>query len=35
LNCEVGGLDGRVITTGYITRVCDIHMYLHLFCNAL
>ena len=34
LNCEIGGLDYRVITTEYRTRVQCIHMY-HLFCNAL
>jgi len=34
LNCEIGGLDCRVITTEYETRVHLIHMY-HLFCNAL
>ena len=34
LNCEIGGLDCRVITTEYRTRVHCIHMY-HLFCNAL
>ena len=35
LNCEIGGLDRRVITTEYGTRVehC-IHMN-HLFYNAL
>ena len=33
-NCEIGGLDCRVITTEYRTRVHCIHMY-HLFCNAL
>jgi len=26
LNCEIGGLDGRVITTGYRTSVQCIHM---------
>jgi len=34
LNCEIGGLDCRVITAEYRTRVHYIHMY-HLFCNAL
>jgi len=34
LNCEIGGLDCRVITTEYRTRVHFIHMY-HLFCNAM
>ena len=34
LNCEIGGLDYRVITTEYKTRVHCIHMY-HLFCYAL
>jgi len=34
LNCEISGLDCRVITTEYRTRVHCIHMY-HLFCNAL
>jgi len=34
LNCEIGGLDCRVITTEYRTRVHGIHMY-HLFCDAL
>ena len=34
LNCEIGGLDYRVITTEYRTRVHCIHMY-HLFCNVL
>ena len=34
LKCEIGGLDCRVITTEYRTRVHCIHMY-HLFCNAL
>jgi len=34
LNCEIGGLDCRVITTEYRTRVHCIHMY-HLFGNAL
>jgi len=34
LNCEIGGLDCRVITAEYRTRVQCIHMY-HLFCNAL
>ena len=34
LNCEIGGLDCRVITTEYRTRVHCIHM-LHLFCNAV
>ena len=34
LNCEIGGLDCRVITTEYKTRVHGIHMY-HLFCNTL
>ena len=34
LNCEIGGLDCRVITTEYKTRVHCIHMY-HLFCYAL
>jgi len=26
LNCEIGGLDGRVITTEYITRDHSIHV---------
>ena len=26
LNCEIGGLDGHVITTEYRTRVNCIHM---------
>jgi len=26
LNCEIGGLDCRVITTEYITRVHCIHI---------
>ena len=34
LNCEIGGLDCRVSTTEYRTRVHCIHM-LNLFCNAL
>ena len=34
LNCEIGGLDCRVITTEYRPRVQCIHMH-HLFCNAL
>ena len=34
LNCEIGGLDGRRITTEYRKRVHRIHMY-HLFWNAL
>jgi len=34
LNCEIGELDCRVITTEYRTRVYCIHM-LHLFCYAL
>ena len=34
LNCEIGGLDCRVITTEYRTRVHCKHMY-HLFLNAL
>ena len=34
LDCEIGGLDCRVITTEYKTRVHCIHMY-HLFFNAL
>jgi len=34
LNCEIGGLDCRVITTEYRTCVQYIHIY-HLFCNAL
>jgi len=34
LNCEIGGLDCRVITTEYRSRVHCIHMF-HLFCNAL
>ena len=34
LNCEIGALDCRVITTEYRTRVNCIHMY-HLFGNAL
>jgi len=34
LNCEIGGLDCRVITTEYRTRAYCIHMS-HLFCNAL
>jgi len=34
LNSEIGGLDCRVITTEYRTRVHCIHMY-RLFCNAL
>ena len=33
LNCERGGLDCRVITIEYRTRVQCIHMYL-IFCNA-
>ena len=34
LNCEIGGLDGRVITIENITHVHCLHMY-HLFRNAL
>jgi len=34
LNCEIGELDCRVITTEYRTRVHCIHMY-HLFCKVL
>ena len=34
LNCEIGGLDCRVITTEYRTRAHCIHMY-HLFCNEV
>jgi len=34
LNWEIGGLDCRVITTEYRTRVQCIHM-LHLLCNVL
>ena len=34
LNCEIGALDCRVITTEHSSRVHCIHM-LHLFCNAL
>jgi len=34
LNCEIGGLDCRIITKEYRARVHYIHMY-HLFCNAL
>ena len=34
LNCEIGGLDGRDITTEFRVRVECIHTY-HLFCNAL
>jgi len=34
LNCEIGGIDCRVFTTEYRTRVHCIHMY-HLFDNAL
>jgi len=34
LNCETGGLDCRVITTEYRTRVHCIHMN-HLFFNPL
>ena len=34
LNCEIGGLDGRVITIENITHVHRLHMY-HLFCYAL
>jgi len=34
LNCELGGLDCRVITAEYRTRVQCIHMH-HLFGNAL
>ena len=34
LNCEIGGLDCRVITIENITHVHRLHMY-HLFCNAL
>jgi len=34
LNCEIGGLEGHVITTiEYKTRVHCIHMW-HQFCNA-
>ena len=33
LNCEIGGLDCRVITTEYRTRVHYIHMF-HLFLKA-
>ena len=34
LNCEIGRLDCRVITTEYRPCVHCIHM-LHLFCNDL
>jgi len=34
LNCEIGGLDCRIITTEYRTRVLCIHIY-NLFYNAL
>ena len=34
LNCEIAGLDCRVMTTEYRTRAQCIHMY-HLFFNAL
>jgi len=34
LNCEIGGLDCRVITIENITHANCIHMQ-HLFCNAL
>jgi len=34
LNCETGGLECRVISTEYRTRVHCIQMQ-HLFCNAL
>ena len=34
LNCEIGGLNFRVITTEYRTCVHCLHMY-HLFVNAL
>ena len=34
LNCEIGGLDSRVVTTEYKTCVNCKNMY-HLFCNAL
>ena len=34
LNCEIGGLDCRGITTEYRTRAHCIHIY-HLFCNTL
>jgi len=34
LNCEIGALDCRVITTEYTTRVNCVHTY-HLLCNAL
>jgi len=34
LNCEIGRLDCRVITTEYRKHVHCIHMH-HLFCNAL
>ena len=33
LNCEISGLNCRVITTEYRTRVHCIHIY-HLICNA-
>ena len=33
VNCEIGGLDCRVITTEYRPRVRCIHM-IHLFCNV-
>jgi len=34
LNCEIGGLDFRVVIKEYRTRVHCIHMY-YLFCNAV
>jgi len=34
LNCEIGGLDCRAITTEYRAHVHCIHMY-HIFCIAL
>ena len=34
LNCDIGGLECRVITTEYRTPIHYIQMY-HLFCNAL
>ena len=34
LNCEIGGLDCRGITTEYRTGVHCIHMY-HLFCKCV
>ena len=34
LNFEIGGLECRVITADYISRVHYMHMF-HLFCNAL